>query len=62
MNFEIAKLRAEVGHVLTRNGGPVFTGGGHDEYGDPLGLIDMRTREPFEPSAEDEAATDWREV
>lgn len=61
MNFEIAKLRAEVGFVLTRDGGPVFTGAGFDEAG-PIGLVDMRTREPFYPSEEDEAATDWREV
>lgn len=62
MKFEIAKLRAAVGFVLTRDGGPVFTGAGLDADGDSLGLIDMRTREQFEPSLEDEAATDWREV
>ena len=56
MKFEIAKLRAAVGFVLTRDGGPVFTGDQED------GFVDMRTKEPFYPSEEDEVATDWMEV
>lgn len=53
-SFQAAKARAAVGHIASRPGGPSFTG-----TGKPGGFIALPSREPFKPSDEDLAATDW---
>lgn len=61
MNFDTAKQKAEQGFVMTRPGWPqTFTGAGPDEHGEyPLMLRRGTDVEPFEPTDEDLAATDW---